>query len=57
MKYTIEMDSGVMIYILGFTRIDLGIRKLGGDSQSEARRRHGELTSLLLFFSKMGKAG
>jgi hypothetical protein len=28
MKYTVEMDSGAMIYIPSFIKISLGIRKL-----------------------------
>jgi hypothetical protein len=42
-----------MLYIPGFTRIGLGIRKFGGGggfTGSEAHRKHGDLTSLLLFF-------
>jgi hypothetical protein len=51
MKYAIEMGSGAMIYIPSFITIGSGIQRLvGGDTQTQ--RQHGDLISLLLFFSK-----
>jgi hypothetical protein len=46
MKYTVEIDSGGMIYIPSFVKIGLGIQKLiGRDSQTH--RQHGDRISLL----------
>jgi hypothetical protein len=51
MKYAVEMGPDAMIYILSFMRIGSGIKKLiRGDSQTH--QQHGDLTHLLLFFSK-----
>jgi hypothetical protein len=51
MKYTIQMGSGVMIYIPNFMKTGSGIQKFIGGIQ----RQHGDLISLLLSFSKYGK--
>jgi hypothetical protein len=34
MKYAVEMDSGVMIYIPSFIKIGSGIQRLRGDTQT-----------------------
>jgi hypothetical protein len=47
MKYTAEMDSGVMIYIPNFIKIGSGIEKLMGRGESETYRQHGDNISLL----------
>jgi hypothetical protein len=35
-KYAFEMGSGAMVYILSFINIDPDIRRLSGDSQTQA---------------------
>jgi hypothetical protein len=37
MKYTVEMGSGAMIYILGFIKIGSGIQKLLGGSHTDTQ--------------------
>jgi hypothetical protein len=46
MKYTVEMGSGVVIYIPIFIKIGSGIQKLI-EGNSQIYRRHGDLMSLL----------
>jgi hypothetical protein len=49
MKYAIEMDSGVLIYIPNFIKTDSDIQKLvWGDSQT--RTQHSDLISFFSFF-------
>jgi hypothetical protein len=56
MKYAVEMGSGAMIYIPSFIKIGSGIQKLsGGGGGIRRHRQHGDIISLLLFFSKYGK--
>jgi hypothetical protein len=43
MKYTIEMDSGVMIFLQSLIKTGSGIKKFMGEEKQ---------TSLLLIFSK-----
>jgi hypothetical protein len=45
MNYTVEMGSGVMIYIPSFVKIDSGIQKLMGGRGKD--REHGDRISLL----------
>jgi hypothetical protein len=46
MNYVIETGSSAMIYIPGFIKIGVDIKKLIGGIQ----RQHGDLISQLLFF-------
>jgi hypothetical protein len=51
MKKAVEMGLGAMICIPSFVKIGSGVQKLiGGNSQTH--RQHGDLISLLPFFSK-----
>jgi hypothetical protein len=53
MKYAVEMGSGTMIYIPSSIKIGSGIQKLMGRGRDTQRhRQHGDLISLLSFFSK-----
>jgi hypothetical protein len=45
MKYSVEMDSGAMIYIPSFIKIGSGFRKLIGGILRH--RQHGDRISLL----------
>jgi hypothetical protein len=48
MKYAVEMDSGAMIYIPSFIRIDSDIQKLtGGYRDTLSLREDGDCISLL----------
>jgi hypothetical protein len=50
MKYAVEMDSGAMIHIPSFIKIDSGIQRLmSGDTQTHTQiyRQHDDLISLL----------
>jgi hypothetical protein len=53
MKHAVELGSGAMIYtsILNFIMVGLAIQKLLG-GYSKTHRAHGDLISLLIFFSK-----
>jgi hypothetical protein len=51
MKYAIEMDSDVMIYIPSFIKTGSGIQELIRGIHKES----GDRISLFLFFSKQGK--
>jgi hypothetical protein len=55
MKYTIEMGSGVMMYIPNFIKIGSEIQKVnGGYTDIQRCRQHGDHINLLFFF-KMRK--
>jgi hypothetical protein len=58
-KYADEVGSSAMIYMPNFIKIGLGFQKLiCGDTHAGAHtRQQGDLISLLLFFSKLGKNG
>jgi hypothetical protein len=49
-KHPVGMDSGAMMYIPNLINFDSGIQKLIGEGDSETRREHGDLISVLLFF-------
>jgi hypothetical protein len=51
MKYTVEMGSGAMKCIPGFMKIGSGIQFDEGGGFTD-HRRHGDLTSLLLFLKR-----
>jgi hypothetical protein len=51
MKYSVEMGSGAMIYIPSFIKIGSSIQNLIR-GRGVHRQQHGDLISLLLFFSK-----
>jgi hypothetical protein len=50
MKYAVEMGSFSIIYIQSSIKISSGIQKLTGGGHPD--KQHGDLISLLLFFSK-----
>jgi hypothetical protein len=55
MEYAVEMGSDAMIYISSFIKTGSAIQTLkggGGKRDSRTHKRHGDLISLLLFFSK-----
>jgi hypothetical protein len=55
MKYTTEMDSSAMIYILRFIKTGSAIQKfIGGDIQTQMHRQRGNRISLLLFSQNNG---
>jgi hypothetical protein len=56
MKYSIEMGSVTVIYIQSFKKNCLGIQKFIGED-TKTHRQHGDLISLLLFFSEVRKVG
>jgi hypothetical protein len=45
------MGAGAMMYISSFIKIGSGIQKLI-EEDSQTHRQHGDLLSVLLFFSK-----
>jgi hypothetical protein len=55
MKYSIEMDSGVMLYIPSFIKIASCIQQLLGGTQADTQQ--GDLVSHYLFFSKIREVG
>jgi hypothetical protein len=49
--FSVDMDSGAMIYILSFIMIGSAIQMLmGGYTDTQRGRQHGDRTSLLLIF-------
>jgi hypothetical protein len=50
MKYAVEMDSGVMIYIPSFITIGSGIQKLMEGGGIHRHRQHGDRIRLFSFF-------
>jgi hypothetical protein len=46
MKYSVEMGSGVMIYMSSFMKIGSGIQKFIGQD-TETHSEHGDLLSLV----------
>jgi hypothetical protein len=54
MKYSVDMGSGAMIYILSFIKTGSGIQKLLEETHRHRDTQHGDLISLLfIFFQNM----
>jgi hypothetical protein len=50
MKYAVSVASSAMIYIPSFIKISSGIQKfMGGNTDTQTCRKHGDLVSLVLF--------
>jgi hypothetical protein len=52
MRYSVDIDSGVMMYIPSFIRIGSGIVKLMGGTHTNTHRQQSDFISLLSLFCK-----